>query len=94
MKKRSRAPHCSHSSHFIKCECGHERQLHADIPEEGKLESGFCTVKQPRRCLCESFSPLPGYTQAQLEHETIPLEGLDTKRLQEREERREGAYGK
>ncbi len=73
MKRRS--PHCSHSSHFVKCTCGHERQDHADILDEGKLESGHCRVRTPRRCLCESFIPISGYTEAQLEHDTIPIEG-------------------
>ncbi len=44
MKKR-RAPHCGHVSHFQKCLCAHERQVHVD-------EVGPCVE---RRCDCLEF---------------------------------------
>jgi len=67
---RKRKPHCSHVSHFILCDCQHEKMLHMDTPEA--QESGHCTEK---RCQCESFRPGYKYTQEQMAHESIPIEG-------------------
>lgn len=61
--------HCSHSSHFVKCTCDHERHLHS-----GRDENEHCTIM---RCCCESFVAKPGYMAEQLAHETIPVEGRD-----------------
>lgn len=69
MKKRRL--HCSHAYHMLHCTCGHVRYVHVDLEGLGQ-ESGRCTI---RKCLCEQFSTRPGYTDEQLTHDTIPIEG-------------------
>lgn len=69
---RKRTLHCTHVSHTIKCTCSHVRYLHGDQPELERPESGHCTV---RRCPCEEFRAASHYTDAQIQHHTVPIEG-------------------
>lgn len=72
--------HCTHAFHMVKCICGHPHFLHVDRPDEDRMESGHCTARNTEgrgKCLCEEFRPIKGYRPEQLEHETIPVEGIN-----------------